>query len=158
MNRLLLFKRFQCLLILLLAVLAPAVAQKHQGRSKHEMRKEMKDFHMKFLAQEIDLKEDQQKPFFDTYSQMMEERRKIFDETRNLEKRLRDGKATEEEYETVTAALTNAKERDAAIEKKYDEKFSKILTPKQLYKLKEAEEKWRAKMQEMRHSNRRNRK
>ena len=151
------FRRFVCLLILALAVISPVAAQKRNGRNRNEMRKEMRDFHLKFLAQEIELKDEQQKAFFDTYSLMMDEREKIFRETRELEKKLKDGNASQDEYETVANAITAAKEKDAAIEKKYDEKFGRFLTPKQLYNLKEAETKWRLKMQEMRHSNRKNR-
>lgn len=147
-------KKFFCLLLLSIVTLTPALAQKHNGKSRSEMRREMREFHLKFLAQEIDLKEDQQKPFFDTYKAMMEEKGQVFRETRRLEKQLKDGKATEQEYESVTNALTAAKQKDAAIEKKYDEKLAKILSPKQLYKLKEAEEKWRDKMQQMRFSHR----
>ena len=46
--------------------------------------------------------------------------------------------------------MLNAKEKDAELSKKYDDKFSKFLSPKQLYKMKEAEESFRRKMQEMR--------
>lgn len=151
------FKRCIFLLMLVMTLTIPAAAQKHHGKNRNEMRKEMREFHLKFLAQEVELKDDRQKNFFDTYSQMMDEREKIFKETRDLERKLKDGKASEDEYEAVTNAITAAKEKDAAIEKKYDDKFSKFLTPKQLYQLKEAENKWRAKMQEMRHSHRKNR-
>lgn len=158
MNTRMIFKYFVSLLIIALTAVSPAFAQNNTGKSRSEMHKEMREFHLKFLAQEIDLKEDQQKAFFDTYKAMMDEKRKVFHETRSLEKRLKDGNASEQEYESVTNALTSAKEKDAAIEKKYDEKFDKILSPKQLYQLKEAEKKWRAKMQQMRFKHRHDRK
>lgn len=158
MNTRIIFKYFVSLLIIMVISVSPAFAQKNKGKSRSEMRKEMSEFHLKFLAQEIDLKEDQQKAFFDTYKAMMDERGKVFHETRNLEKRLKAGNASEQEYESVTNALTSAKEKDAAIEKKYDDKLGKILSPKQLYQLKEAEKKWRAKMQQMRFTHRHDRK
>ena len=50
--------------------------------------------------------------------------------------------------------MTEAKEKDAEIEKKYDAIFSEFLTSKQVYKMKDAEEKFRNKMHEMRHKRR----
>ena len=46
--------------------------------------------------------------------------------------------------------MVSAKAKDAEISKRYEEKFAKLLTPKQRYKLKDAEESFRKKMQEMR--------
>lgn len=128
----------------------PAFAQKE--KSHDAMRREVHEFKLKYLAQEMDLKEDQQKKFFELYNQMTEERVKVFKETRSLEKKLAgDSDASDAEYEAVSKAITTAKEKDAAIEKKYDEKFATFLTPKQIYKMKEAEDKFRQKMHEMRH-------
>ncbi len=47
--------------------------------------------------------------------------------------------------------MTDAKAKDAEISKRYDEKFSRLLTAKQVYKMKDAEEGFRRKMHEMRH-------
>lgn len=133
-------------------VCSVAFAQK-DNKSHGDMRREVHEFKLKFLAQEMELKEDQQKKFFETYNQMTDEKVKLFRETRELEKKLAESKnATDAEYEAVNRAITSAKERDAAIEKKYDEKFAQFLTPRQLYKMKDAEEKFRRKMHEMRHN------
>ena len=107
----------------------------------------------------MDLKEDQQKKFFDLYNQMCDEKIKVFRETRQLENRLaKTSDASESEYEAVTKAITAAKEKDAEIEKRYDEKFAQFLTPKQIFKMKEAEGKFRDKMREMRHKKRHSKK
>ncbi len=82
---------------------------------------------------------------------MWSERGKLFRSTREIEKKLRDGKPSEQEYTEACRALTEAKEKDAEIEKKYDAIFSEFLSSKQIYKMKDAEEKFRNKMHEMRH-------
>ena len=85
---------------------------------------------------------------------MTAERVKVFKETKALEKKLSESAdASEAEYEAVSSAITEAKEKDAEIEKRYDEKFAQFLTPKQIFKMKEAEGKFRDKMREMRHNN-----
>lgn len=120
-------------------------------KSKQEMIKEFKEFKMKFIAQEIDLKEDQQKQFFEVYDQMTQERRKIFEQTRKLERKVKkDKNAGEEDYAALSKAITEAKTKDAEIEKTYDAKFATFLSSKQIFKLKSAEEKFRKKVQEMR--------
>lgn len=143
------------LLIIMLALVAGVgmvyAQDKNKGKSKAEMVREFKEFKMKFLAQEIDLKEDQQKQFFEVYGQMMQERRKIFEQTHKLERKVKkDKNASEEDYAALSNAMTEAKARDAEIEKTYDAKFATFLTNKQIFKLKSAEEKFRKKVQEMR--------
>ncbi len=143
--------------ILLLALIfaLPAFSQKSQSREKREdMRREMHEFKMKFIAQEIELQESQQKRFFEVCDRMWAERGKLFKATRGIEKRLREGNPSEQEYTEACRAMTEAKEKDAEIEKKYDAIFSEFLTSKQVYKMKDAEEKFRNKMHEMRHKRR----
>ena len=143
--------------ILLLALIfaLPAFSQKSQSREKREdMRREMHEFKMKFIAQEIELQESQQKRFFEVYDRMWAERGKLSKATRGIEKRLREGNPSEQEYTEACRAMTEAKEKDAEIEKKYDAIFSEFLTSKQVYKMKDAEEKFRNKMHEMRHKRR----
>lgn len=143
-------RKFTLLLLFGLFALIPSFAQKNNtGRDK---RMEFKEYRMKVLAQEMDLKDDQQKKFFELYDQMMDEKFKLLKETKSLEKKLKsDAEVSDAEYKKVSDAITAAKEKLAAIEKKYDEKFSQFLSPKQIYKMKSAEEKFREKMNEMRH-------
>jgi len=113
------------------------------------------EFKLKFLAQEMELKGDQKEKFVATYTSMMDEKKKIFLEIKALEKKINENEnATEEEYETVSEAISNAKIRIAEIESKYDEKFSKFLSSKQIFKMKSAEDKFRDKMNQMRHRRR----
>lgn len=147
-------KKIILLLTLLTAVLVPAFAQ-NRGKDRESMRREVQEYKLKFLAQEMDLKEDQQKRFFDLYKQMTAEKVRVFKETKALEKRLNNSEdASDAEYETVSRAITEAKEKDAEIDRKYDKLFSQFLTSKQIFKMKAAEEKFRDKMHEMRHKKR----
>lgn len=147
-------KKLSLFLLLILTLCIPAAAQ-HKGKDREVMRKEIHEFKLKFLAQEMDLKEDQQKKFFDLYNQMTEEKVKLFKETKALERKLSDAaNVSDAEYEKVSKSITAAKEKDAEIDKRYDEKFAQFLTPRQIYKMKEAEVKFRDKMNEMRHKKR----
>lgn len=135
------------LLLLAAGVFMPALAH-DKGKDNASMRKEIMEFKIKFLAQEMELKEDQQKKFSEIYRQMSREKFAVFKEMRDLKKKLSD-KATDAEYEAYSKGLNAAKEKEAEIDKKYDAKFSEFLSQRQIYKMKEAEEIFREKMREM---------
>lgn len=148
-------KKIILLLLACVLVSGSCFAQDNKKKSRQEMWKELQEFKLKFLAQEMELDESQTQKFFDLYNQMSEEKGKIFKETISLERKLRKNpEATDADYEAVSKAITTAKEKDAAIEKKYDQQFSKFLSPKQIYKMKGAEEKFRQQMQKMRKNDR----
>lgn len=116
------------------------------------MRKEIKEFKLKFLAQEMELKEDQQKKFFEFYNAMMEERHRLMREKFALEKKLQSKEnATDAEYREVMTQMSKVRDRELELEKKYDKEFSQFLTQKQIFKMKTAEEKFNNKMREMHH-------
>lgn len=122
------------------------------GKSKEQIFREIQEFKLKYLAQEMDLKEDQQQEFFDLYNEMSRKRFEAMRSARSLENKLRKNKdASEEDYRAVTEALNKARADEAAIEKEYDTKFSKFLSQKQIFKMKSAEDSFRKKMEEMRH-------
>lgn len=144
MKKLLIF--FSLLFFLVSPVLANG---KGKNRDHESMRKEIMDFKIKFLAQEMELNEEQQKKFSPLYRQMWEEKRVIFHNLHDMKKRI--GKdADESEYEAYTRASNEAKEKEAEIDRKYDPKFAEFLSAKQIFKMKAAEEKFRQKMHEMR--------
>ena len=135
---------------LLLAV--PSFAQKTSGHGHNDARhKEMLEFKLKFLADEIDLRDDQKKQFNEIYTQMENERRAAFRKIRNAERTIKSKKdASEEDYEKATNEIAAAREEMAQIEKKYDEKLAAVLTKKQMFKLKDAEKKFQDTMRECR--------
>lgn len=139
-------------LLAILTFISPLAAQnKNRGKDRAEMKREIQEFKLKFLAQEMDLEESKHKQFFDLYTQLEEERQKVIRDTKALEKKLKNVEdATDAEYEAVSKAITSAKEKEAEIEKRYDEKFSQFLSPRQIFKMKSAEQKFRDKMREMR--------
>lgn len=143
-------------LIILAGFALSGMAQRPgNGKKREEMRKELEEFKMKFIAQEMDLKESQQKQFFEVYGQMQDERIRLFEQTRALERKLkRNPDATEADYAAMSKAITEAKQKDAEIEEKYDAKFAMFLSGKQIFKMKDAEEKFRRKMHQMVHKKR----
>ncbi|MDE6755359.1 MAG: hypothetical protein K2J82_12220 [Muribaculaceae bacterium] len=145
--------------ILLLSVIVllsafSASADGDKKKSKQEMFKEILEFKMKYLAQEMDLKGDQRQKFFDLYSEMTQRKNQCWKNARHMEKKLRkNDNPSEADYQAVTDAMNKAKAEDATIENEYSDKFSSFLTQKQIFKMKEAEDSFRKKMEEMRRKN-----
>lgn len=138
------------LLIFFAALMVPAFAQNKGEKSREEMFREVQEYKMKFLAQEMELKEDQIARFNELYEKMSQEKGKNFREMRKLEKSLKKD-ASEQEYKLVSDKISECKVKDAEIDKEYDAKFATFLSQKQIYKMKAAEEKFRKKMMEMHH-------
>lgn len=140
-------------LILGISVSVCAQGPGHDKKDRDKMMKEVREFKIKYIAQEIELQDNQKEQFVALYNEMSDKRDGAMREAFKLERKVkRDGNATEADYKAAADAMNKARAEDAAIEKEYDEKFAKFLTSKQIYKMKSAEEEFRRKMEEMRHN------
>ncbi len=127
-------------------------AQKQDDKKMKDMMKELREFKIKYIAQEIELKDDQKEVFVELYNEMSDKRMDVMRDAWDMERKLKKNKeATEADYQAATDAMTKAKAKDAEIEKSYDDRFAKILSQKQIFKMKEAENEFRKKISEMRH-------
>lgn len=122
---------------------------------REKMMKEVQEFKMKYLAQEMDLSEVQKKKFFELYEEMSQAKQSCYKEAIQMDRELKQDKdASEEDYQQVTVAFNKANQEWSEEEKVYNEKFAEFLTQKQIYKMREAENNFRAKLDEMKHSRR----
>lgn len=143
-------KNIYIVILMVLLAAVPTFAQQKNKKSREEMRKELREFKINYLVQEMELNDEQKAKFIPIYEKMSQERWQLFRETRQLERKVRDNKGSEADYKAVTKAMNNAKERDAEIEKAYDAQFAKFLTAKQIYKMHEAEGEFMRRMHKMR--------
>lgn len=140
------------ILILMLTVLfaIPTFAQKHH-EDREARYKEMMEFKLKTLADELDLNDSQRKQFNEVYMQMETERRAIFKKIKETEKSIASKQdASDAEYEKASREISAYRDQMIQVDKKYEEKFASFLTKKQIYKLKEAEDKFMEKMRKCR--------
>lgn len=121
------------------------------GKDGKKMSKEIREFKLKYLAQEMELTEEQQKPFFELYTQLMDEYNKTFRQVKVLKKKIKSlDSPSDKDYEALSKATSDAKAKAVEIERNYDTRFAEFLTQKQIYKMKDSEEKFRKKVREMR--------
>ncbi len=128
---------------LIAALMLPAVmqAQRNFGRDRESWMKEIQQYKNDFIAKKLELTDEQRAKFLPLYNSMDEEIRKVQEESEQLSRQTmgKEDKATDLEYEKAAEAMYELKGRENAIEMKYFEEYKTILTPQQLFKLKDAE-------------------
>lgn len=139
------------IVILLLLMIVPAAVMAQHKNNRAKVEKELQDFKIKYLAQEMELRADQQAKFVEVYSRKMNEIRKIYETPMKLQHKVKHNKkATPEEYQKASDMMSDAKVQEGKVDRKYDEEFKKFLSSKQIYKMKQAEGEFRKKLQELR--------
>ena len=136
-------KRIVSMLIMVIAITAAATAQ--NGRTKFAT--DMYQAKHEMIIEELGLTQTQQKQFMPLYEQMEREIYQVNRNARALAAEVEKKKnPSDRDYEVAASALSNTRMREGEIEAKYFEKFSKILSKKQLFLLKQAEGKFTREM------------
>lgn len=131
-------------------ICAPLNMNAQKRNAPAPWKKEFKEFKIRYLAQEIELRDDQKSLFVPLYTQMMEEKDEVMKVPISMQRRLdKMENASDEDYRRASEAMSNARIKENEIDQRYEEKFKQFLTPKQMYKLKEGERKFRDKLVEM---------
>lgn len=109
---------------------------------------EMQQYKREYVVKAMQLNDAQKAKFLPLYDAMDRDMRKIGDEARTVEKNLKakGAAATDADYRHAADVLFNLRTREGAVEKQYYEKFKTVLSPRQLYELKRAEEKFAREM------------
>ena len=137
-------KRFVSILIALLALTAIVSAQ---GNNRSKFSTDMYQAKHEMIIREVGLTQTQQKQFMPLYEQMEREIYQVNRNARALAAEVEKKKnPTDRDYEAAASALSNTRVQEGEIEAKYFEKFSKILSKKQLFLLKQAEAKFTREM------------
>ena len=137
-------KRFISILIAVLAISIMTVAQ-NSNRSKFAT--DMYQAKHEMIIEQLGLTQTQQKQFMPLYEQMEREIYQVNRNARALASEVEKKKnPTDRDYEAAASALSNTRVQEGEIEAKYFEKFSKILSKKQLFLLKQTERKFTQEM------------
>ena len=137
-------KKLLVISILVLSIAATAMAQQN-GRTKFAT--DMYQAKHEMIIQELGLTMTQQKQFMPLYEQMEREIYQVNRNARALASEVEKKKnPSDRDYEAAASALSRTRIQEGEIEAKYFEKFSKILSKKQLFQLKQAEVKFTREM------------
>ena len=136
-------KKFVSILILVLAITTTATAQ----NSRTKFQTDMYQAKHEMIIEEVGLTMTQQNQFMPLYEQMEREIYEVNRNARALANEVEKKKnPSDRDYEAAASALSNTRMREGEIEAKYFDKFSKILSKKQLFLLKQAEAKFTREM------------
>ena len=137
-------KRLVSILIATL-VIAGAVTAQNKGRSKFAT--DMYQAKHEMIIEELGLTPSQQKQFMPLYEQMEREIYQVNRNARALADEVEKKKnPSDRDYEVAASALSSTRVQEGDIEAKYFDKFSKILSKKQLFQLKQTERKFTQEM------------
>lgn len=143
-------KRIILALFAITMIAVQAVAEPKEPTA--DMLKELQEFKIKYLIQEMELPTEKQAEFTKLYSQYENERASLFRELHQRNKSIRKNSSpTDTEYQVAAESMANARYREGELETKYFNKFKTMLSPKQLYLLKRSEQKFERKLGEMKH-------
>ena len=136
-------KRIVAILTLVLAITSATMAQ----NSRTKFQTDMYQAKHEMIIQELGLTQTQQKQFMPLYEQMEREIYQVNRNARALAQEVeKKSNPSDRDYEAAASALSNTRMREGEIEAKYFEKFSKILSKKQLFQLKQTEVKFTRQM------------
>ncbi|MCM1484236.1 MAG: hypothetical protein NC043_07855 [Muribaculaceae bacterium] len=140
------------ILLILISVSTSFAQQKHDGKNMKQWLQEMRQFRTNFIVKELNLTADQKSRFVPLYDAMYGELEKLMHDTRQLERSVerKGNEATDVELEKASEAIYECKGKENDIEMRYFAKFKTVLTPRQLFKLKQAENKFNRHLMEKR--------
>lgn len=147
------------LTIVLVAGASSAAAQQQpENLDVEKVLAEIRPYKHDFFIKKLKLTKEQASEYLPLYDQMEDELMSINQEIRELERTvLENPSATDEEIEAAARATFEQKQREAQTEMAYFEKFSNILTPRQLLKIKSVEKQFTQRLARTHRKMRRNR-
>lgn len=120
-----------------------AFAQTNNKDQRTRWMNEVRNQKYEFIIKETDMTKEQQEDFLPIYKEMEKAIFTANQEARALELKVSNQTRTSEaEYAAAALMLARVKQREGDIEMEYYQKFERILSKKQLFQLKRAENKF----------------
>ena len=127
---------------LIAIILAPcALSAQSTAAQRARWMEQIRKTKFEFFTKEVNLSKEQQNQLFPLYEEMEKTIYKMNSEAEAL-KTAADTNASETEFEAAATAMAKTTLQQGEIELDYFNKFSKFLSKKQLFRLKQAEEKF----------------
>lgn len=121
---------------------------KTTGQQSNKWMEEVRNFKHSFLVKETEMTEEQSEKFIPLYTEMEDKVYQANREARALEQDLSQSQddASDDQYLIVATALSQVKQKESEIENQYFSLFAEILSKKQLFLLKRAENRFAIEM------------
>lgn len=122
----------------------PSDSKAPTEETRRRWMQEYRQCKQEFLTKEMNLNQEQQTEFFPLYNEMEDKVMAVRSEAKEAEQKASSQMedASDEELAATAKILNDTKAKEAAIESEYFNKFSTVLSGKQQFLLKRAEEKF----------------
>ena len=132
---------------MLLLSATPAMAKDNTNANRSQWTQEMLDYKHDFIAEQTEMTQAQRDKFMPIYEAMEKEVFAVHRTAREQAKKISGtNKASDQDYANAARAMSQVKVKEGEIEGRYFDKFSKILSKKQMFQLKQAELKFTRQM------------
>lgn len=119
----------------------------HANANRSQWTQEMLDYKHDFIAEQTEMTQAQRDKFMPLYEAMEKEVFAVHRTAREQAKKISSTtKASDQDYANAARAMSQVKVKEGEIEGRYFDKFSKILSKKQMFQLKQAELKFSKQM------------
>jgi Spy/CpxP family protein refolding chaperone len=119
----------------------------HTNANRSQWTQEMLDYKHDFIAEQTEMTQAQRDKFMPLYEAMEKEVFAVHRTAREQAKKISSTtKASDQDYANAARAMSQVKVKEGEIEGRYFDKFSKILSKKQMFQLKQAELKFSKQM------------
>ena len=126
---------------------ARAKDNNNANANRSQWTQEMLDYKHDFIAEQTEMTQAQRDKFMPLYEAMEKEVFAVHRTAREQAKKISStAKASDLDYANAARAMSQVKVKEGEIEGRYFEKFSKILSKKQMFQLKQAELKFSKQM------------
>ncbi len=133
--------------IFILSMTASSLEAKADDAQRKKWEDSINDYKKDFLIRELGLNAKQEEEFIPMYFEMQEDIFSVGKEEMQIEKNIRARKSvSDKEYKSATQRILKQREKAVKIKSEYFERFSQILTPKQVFQLLCAEKKFQRDM------------
>ena len=119
----------------------------HTNANRSQWTQEMLDYKHDFIAEQTEMTQAQRDKFMPLYEAMEKEVFAVHRTAREQAKKISSTtKVSDQDYANAARAMSQVKVKEGEIEGRYFDKFSKILSKKQMFQLKQAELKFSKQM------------
>lgn len=133
--------------MLLLSLNTARAKDNNTNANRSQWTQEMLDYKHDFIAEQTEMTQAQRDKFMPLYEAMEKEVFAVHRTAREQAKKISGtAKASDQDYANAAKAMSQVKVKEGEIEGRYFDKFSKILSKKQMFQLKQAEMKFSRQM------------
>jgi len=113
------------------------------NRSFRLSREEFEARHQSYLTKYAELTESEAAKFFPIYNELQEKRREYSEAAQKMMRDLHGENVSEAQYKSIMESLANNAIANETMEKMYLDKFKDVISYKKIFKIKEAETRFR---------------